>query len=116
MNLLGTIYSPFLMELRHFYFYVIIWSNLKGDMAMLDKLKNYKPYLDSRIKDADNVFITDFDAIGSAFGLYTLAESMNKPVYIVVDDEASKIEPGVKKIIDDNKSEYCIIKKMLLYR
>ena len=83
---------------------------------MLDKLRNYMSYLDSRIKDADNVFITghigpDFDAIGSAFGLYTLAESMNKPVYIVVDDEASKIEPGVKKIIDDNKSEYCILKK-----
>ena len=82
---------------------------------MLDNLKDFKRLLDSRIKDSDSVFITghispDFDSIGSAFGLYTLVELFNRPAYIIVDDEASKIEPGVKKIIDDNKRNYNIIK------
>lgn len=82
---------------------------------MVDKLRNYKSILDSRIKAADSVFIIghngpDFDAIGSAFGLYNLVELLRKPAYIIVDDEPSRIEPGVKKIIDDNKSAYNIIK------
>ena len=83
---------------------------------MSEKLKGLKYILDIKIKDADNVFIIghngpDFDSIGSCIGLYTLVSQMGKKAYIIVDDEPSKIEPGVKKIIDDNVGNYHIINK-----
>ena len=83
---------------------------------MSDKLRGLKYILDLKIKDADSVFIVghngpDFDSIGSCIGLYTLATKFGKKAYIIVDDEPSKIEPGVKKIIDDNIGNYHIINK-----
>ena len=82
----------------------------------MSELRDFRFSLDTRIKDSDNVFIIghnspDFDAIGSAMGLYGLAEELGKKAYIIVDDEPSTLEPGVKRIIDDNKKEYRFLKK-----
>lgn len=73
-----------------------------------------KEQLDQRIRKCSNVFITghngpDFDAIGSSIGLLTYATAIGKKAYIIVDDEPTKIEPGVKKIIDEHKDKFHII-------
>lgn len=83
---------------------------------MTESIKELKERLVTEIKKSSNVFIIghnspDFDAIGSSIGLFVLAESLGKKAYIIVDDEESRIEPGVKKIIDENRGRFRICKK-----
>lgn len=83
---------------------------------MIESIKELKTRLENKIRNSSNVFIIghnspDFDAIGSSIGLFVLAESLGKKAYIIVDDEDSKIEPGVKKIIDENRGRFRICKK-----
>ena len=84
-------------------------------MAELN-LREFKSKLEMELKKSSSVFVMghnepDFDAIGSAFGLYVWAVQNDKNAYIIVDDDESKIEPGVKKIIDDNRDIVRIINK-----
>lgn len=79
-------------------------------------IKELKCTLDNDLKKYSKVFLIghngpDFDSIGSCIGLYRLARHYNKPAYIIVDDEPSKIEPGVKTIIDDSKDSIKYINK-----
>ena len=72
----------------------------------VNECKNLKNTLETEIRRSSNVFIIghknpDFDSIGSAVGLYTLARHYKKKAYIIVDDDATKIEPGVKRIMDE---------------
>ena len=72
---------------------------------MIDNIRELKACLESEIKKSSKVFIVghnspDFDAIGSAIGLFVLAEQLGKKAYIILDDDEFKMEPGVKKIID----------------
>ena len=81
---------------------------------MIENIKELRMKLENEIKKSSRVFIVghnspDFDAIGSAIGLSVLAQSFGKKAYIIIDDEPSKIEPGVKKIIDENRPNYNII-------
>lgn len=81
----------------------------------IDDIKGLKRILEADIKKSSNVFIIghnspDFDSIGSCIGLSMIAKTFKKPTYIIVNDEDAKIEPGVKKIIDDNKEDFNIIK------
>ena len=83
---------------------------------MIPGIRELKLKLEKEIKFSSKVFIVghngpDFDSIGSCIGLHVLATYLDKKAYIIVDDEDSKIEPGVKKIIDENKYKYNIIKK-----
>lgn len=83
---------------------------------MIKTIKDLRSRLETEIRDCSNLFIVghnspDFDAIGSSIGLFILAESLGKKAYIIVDDEDSKIEPGVKKIIDENRGRFRICKK-----
>ncbi len=78
------------------------------------ELKFFKDILIKAITDSNKVFIVghnepDFDAIGSAIGIHTIAKSLGKEVYIIVNDDALNLEPGVKKIIEENKAKYNII-------
>lgn len=71
-------------------------------------LCDFRAKLDTDLKNCSNVFIIghnepDFDAIGSAIGLYALSMHYDKQAYIIVNDEETKIEAGTKKIIDDNR-------------
>ncbi len=82
-------------------------------MSILE-FKNFKNLLESEIKKSSNVFIIghngpDFDSIGACIGLATLVESFHKKAYIIVNDKVIKMEPGVKKIIDDNKDQFDFI-------
>ncbi len=79
-------------------------------------IKALKEVLEELINNSSNVFLIghngpDFDSIGACIGLYTLAEFYGKKAYIIVDDEESKIEPGVKRIMDENKDRFHFIKK-----
>ena len=81
----------------------------------IDDIKNLKRILETDIKKSSNVFIIghtspDFDSIGSCIGLSVIAKALHKTPYIIVNDDETKIEPGVKKIIDDNREEFNIIK------
>ncbi len=79
------------------------------------EIRYFKEQLEEKLKNCSNVFILghkspDFDSIGSCIGLYTIT-SRYKKSYIIVDDEPSIIESGVKRIIDENKGKYSFIKK-----
>ena len=82
----------------------------------MNTLKELRAKLENEIKKCSRVFIIghngpDLDAIGSAIGLCTLASYYKKPASIIVDDEPSKLDPSVKKVIDDCKDKFDIINK-----
>lgn len=79
-------------------------------------LNKLRKILESKISKCDRVVIiphnnADFDAIGSAIGLSLIAKEHNKPYTIIVNDPPHIIESGVKKIIDECKDNYEILKK-----
>ncbi|MBR4693428.1 MAG: DHH family phosphoesterase [Bacilli bacterium] len=81
---------------------------------MLDDIRELKTALEEQIDYCDNVFIVghngpDFDSIGSAIGLASFVDSLGKDAFIIVDDNELKIEPGVKKVIDQAKGKFNII-------
>ena len=83
---------------------------------MLTEFKELKNTLEKKIKSSSNVFIVghcgpDFDSLGAAIGMYSIARNFYKKAYIVIDDEQTKIEPGVKKIIDAESEKYRFITK-----
>ncbi len=80
------------------------------------EIRVLKEMLEREIQASSNVFIIghnspDFDSIGSCIGLYEFAKHFGKDVYIIVNDDELKIEPGVKRILDENKGKLPIIKK-----
>lgn len=81
---------------------------------MSDKIRRLKETLESVTKSSSKVFIVghdepDYDAIGSAIGISIFSKELNENTYIVVNDTDIELEPGVKKIIDDNKIDHNII-------
>ena len=69
----------------------------------LDKLKEY---INNNLKQTSKVFIVghnraDLDSLGSSIGLYTLAKSLGKDAYIIVDDDITKMESGTRKLLRD---------------
>jgi len=77
-------------------------------------LKLFKEQFMHSIIDSSKVFIVghnepDFDAIGSAIGIHAIAQAFNTEAYIIVNDDALNLEPGVKKIIEENRCKYHII-------
>ena len=81
---------------------------------MSNKLKMLRETLVKNITDASQVFIVghntpDYDAIGSALGVATLSKELNKKAYIIVNDLAQDLDPGVSKVIEDSKGDYHFI-------
>ena len=81
---------------------------------MSNKLKMLRETLVKNITDASQVFIVghntpDYDAIGSALGVATLSKELNKKAYIIVNDLAQDLDPGVSKVIEDSKEDYHFI-------
>lgn len=77
--------------------------------------KNLKAQLLKTILSSSKVFIVghnepDFDSISSAIGIKILCEELGKDAYIIVNDSEIDIEPSVKRIIDNGKNKYNIIK------
>ena len=70
---------------------------------MLEDFKDLRIALEKKIKNCSSVFIVghdgpDFDSFGAAIGLSAIARNFNKKAYIIIDDEPTKIESGVKKL------------------
>lgn len=81
---------------------------------MAKSIKEFKELLESEIEKYSKIFIIghngpDFDSIGSAVGLYALVTHFYKKAYIIINEEADMIEPGVKKILDDHNARFKII-------
>lgn len=77
-------------------------------------VKNLRVNMEQKILESDKVVIVphngiDFDAIGSAIGLSSIAKKFRKPSCIVVDDPIYKIDHGVKIIMDEAKKDFTII-------
>ena len=83
---------------------------------MIESIEKLSSTLSFEMKKSSNVFFIghnspDFDSIAACIGLFVMAESFGKKAYIIVDDPDVTLEPGVKKIIDQNRSLFKIIKK-----
>ncbi len=83
---------------------------------MLKEFKDLRTTLEKKIRNCSNIFIIghcgpDFDSLGAAIGLYSISRAFYKKAYIIIDDDQTKIEPGVKKIIDAENSRYRFITK-----
>lgn len=88
----------------------------KEKVEMCKTIKELKEVIESEIKKSSKVFIIghngpDFDSVGSAVGLYTLAKYLGKKAYIIINESDTEIEPGVKKIMDDYRGNFRIINK-----
>lgn len=81
---------------------------------MSEMLKNLKAVLSEIIKDSSKIFIVghsepDFDSISSAIGLWTICKILGRKAYIIVDDGNDSLEPGVRRIINENRQRFNII-------
>ena len=70
---------------------------------------------EEEINNCSNAFVighhhADFDSIGACIGLSFLSSNYDKDCYIIIDEDDSKFEPGVKKIIDNTRNDYNYIK------
>lgn len=75
------------------------------------ELIDNKEKLDKYINNSSNVFIMghrylDLDALGAAIGMYEYVKFKGKKPFIIINDR--NFEKGVKKALDDFKSNYLI--------
>lgn len=80
----------------------------------MKNLREFKEILEQKIKNSDQVFIVphvgaDLDAIASCIAMNYIVKKCNKPVYILLDEDPVKIEPGVKMIIDEARKNISIV-------
>ncbi len=78
---------------------------------MNHKKRKFKEELMKFIETSSEIFVVghnnlDYDAIGAALGIATLARSLNKRAYIVVNDLQQAMDPGVKKVMEDTKTKF----------
>lgn len=74
-----------------------------------------KECLDKLLNENDTVFIVphnrpDMDAIGSSIGISLICKKNKKKSYIVVDDNIEKIEAATRKVIEEVKNDFDIIR------
>jgi len=75
---------------------------------MLLELKSFREALTSSIESSSKVFIVghnspDYDALGSAMGLFSYVRSFGKEAYIIIDDDLDNLDSKVRLIIEKNK-------------
>ena len=84
----------------------------------MQNIKELKSVLEEKVSVSNQVILTshnvmnndlDFDAIGSLIGLELIIKKLGKPVYILIEEYPTKVESGVKKIVDEYKSNINII-------
>jgi len=95
---------------------MLVSQGKKEKVEMCNTIKKLKEIIESEMKKSSKVFIVghngpDFDSVGSAVGLYTLAKHFGKKAYIIINESDVEIEPGVKKILDDYRDHFKIITK-----
>ena len=68
-------------------------------------IKDFIDLFEREVNNSSKVFVLghhhyDFDSLGSAIGIAYLTKEYNKDCFIILDEDDSKLEPGVKRIID----------------
>ena len=77
--------------------------------------RTIKEDLDKLLSQSDTVFIVphnrpDMDALGSAIGMALICKKYRKKYYIVIDDVIEKLESATRKVIEDIRHEFELIK------
>lgn len=72
----------------------------------VQNIKELKATIEEKTNQCNQVFIVahnnaDFDAIASAIGLSHIIKKLGKNAYIILNEDPTKIEPGVKRIIEE---------------
>ena len=80
----------------------------------MESLCEFKNKLESKIKKCEQVFIVphigaDLDAIASSIAMSYIVRKLGKEAYIILDEEPTKIEPGVRMIIEEAANNISII-------
>jgi len=80
----------------------------------VQNIKELKVTIEEKVNSVNQVFIVshnnaDFDAIASAVGMSLIIKKLGKPVYIILDEDPTRIEPGVKKIVEEVNDRISII-------
>ena len=76
--------------------------------------KEFRDKLEVKIRNSEQVFIVphigaDLDSIASSIAMSYIVRKLGKDVYIILDEDPLKIEPGVKMIIDEARNNISII-------
>lgn len=80
----------------------------------MQNIKDLKNIIENKISESNNIFITfhncaDIDAIASALGLSYIIKKLGKEPFIILNENYSDIENGVKKIVDNETKNYNLI-------
>lgn len=80
----------------------------------MQTIKDLKTTIEHVTEESNQVFIVahskaDFDAIASCVGMSLIIKKLEKPVYIIIEEDPTIIEPGVKKMIEEINSSVSII-------
>lgn len=80
----------------------------------MKSLMSFRNKLEEKIEECEQVFIVphkgvDLDAIASSIAMSYIVRKLGKRVYIILDEDPMKIEPGVKMIIDEAISNISLI-------
>ena len=72
----------------------------------MQTIKELKTTIEHVIEDINQVFIVahtkvDFDAVASSVAMSLIIKKLEKPVYIILEEDSTTIEPGSKKMIDE---------------
>lgn len=83
--------------------------------------RSIKAALDEVLSNNDTVFILphvrpDFDALGSSIGMSLIAKKNKKKCYIIIDDDVETLDESTKKMINDMKGIFSIIKAKDVHR
>lgn len=93
---------------------MIIQIHMKRGKSVNAEIKGMKDLLERISSSSSKVFIighndADFDSIASAIGLQSLCTFLGKEAYVIINDPAVLLDPGVKKIKDNNIFTHNII-------
>lgn len=80
----------------------------------MQTIKELKSIIENQINEYNNIFITfhncsDIDAIASALGLSCILKKIDKEPFIILNENYSELESGVKKIVDNETRNYNLI-------
>lgn len=80
----------------------------------MQTIKELKSIIENQINEYNNIFITfhncaDIDAIASALGMGNIIKELKRAPFIILNENYSDLENGVKKIIDNETKNYNLI-------
>lgn len=80
----------------------------------MQTIKELKSIIENKTNEYNNIFITfhncaDIDAIASALGLSYIIKKLGREPFIILNENYSNLENGVKKIVDNETHNYNLI-------